>query len=67
LVPSLSYTSLNIQEGNSASLAFLRMIDSGAGYEEKIRIKNDLLKYCCRDTLAMVKIREELLRRSGVS
>jgi len=67
LVPSLSYTSLNIQEGNSASLAFLRMIDSGTGYEEKIRIKNDLLKYCCYDTLAMVRIREELLERSGIS
>ena len=67
LVPSLSYSSLNIQEGNSASLAYLRMIDSGTGHEEKLRIKNDLLKYCCYDTLAMVRIREELLRKSGLS
>jgi len=67
LVSSLSYSSLNIQEGNSASLAYLKMIDSATGPEEKLGIKNDLLKYCCYDTLAMVRIREELLGRSDIS
>jgi hypothetical protein len=46
---------------------YLRMIDIGTGSAEKLRTKNDLLKYCCRDTIAMVKIREELLRKSGLS
>jgi predicted RecB family nuclease len=63
LVPVMSYESLTIQEGSQASLEYLKMIDSDTLVEEKERIKNDLLAYCGQDTLALVKIREELLKR----
>ncbi len=63
LVPDMSYKSLSIQEGSQASLEYLKMIDPDTLAEEKERIKNDLLAYCGQDTLALVKIREELLKR----
>jgi predicted RecB family nuclease len=67
LLTSLSYSTLNIQEGSIASLEYLRMIDPGTREDEKQAIKNNLLIYCGHDTLAMVKIREELLTRSSAT
>lgn len=63
LVPSMSYENLPIQEGDQAGVEYLRMIDPETTSDEKERILADLLKYCGQDTLAMVKIREELLKR----
>jgi hypothetical protein len=63
LVPDMKYGDLDIQEGNHASLEYLRMIDPSTPQVEKQRIKKALRRYCGQDTLAMVKIREELLRR----
>ena len=63
LVPEMSYENLSIQDGMQASLDYLRMIDSETSQDEKARIRSDLLTYCGQDTLAMVKIREELLKR----
>jgi hypothetical protein len=59
----MDYEELAIQEGNQASLEFLRMIDPSTTIEEKDRIKKELLIYCSYDTLAMVKIRDELISR----
>jgi hypothetical protein len=63
LVPEMSYQNLSIQNGMQASFDYLRMIDSETPKDEKARIKSDLLTYCGQDTLAMVKIRDELLKR----
>jgi hypothetical protein len=63
LVPDMDYESLSIQEGNQASFEFLRMLDPSATPEEKQRIKQALLEYCGYDTLAMVKLRDNLLER----
>jgi predicted RecB family nuclease len=63
LVPSMSYENLPIQEGSMAGLEYLRMIDPNTPSHEKERIRKDLLEYCGQDTLAMVRIREELLKR----
>jgi hypothetical protein len=63
LVPAMKYESLSIQEGSMASLGYLRMLDLSTPSEEKERIREDLLTYCGHDTLGMVKIREELLKR----
>ena len=41
------------------------MIDPSISPEEKERIKKELLVYCGYDTLAMVEIRDELLKRLG--
>jgi hypothetical protein len=63
LLPEMSYENLVIQEGNQASYAYLRMIDPSTPPEAKRTIRNNLLKYCGHDTLAMVKIRAKLLKR----
>jgi hypothetical protein len=63
LVPEMSYENLSIQDGMQASLDYLRMIDTKTPKDEKARIRDDLLTYCDQDTLAMVKIRDELLKR----
>jgi len=63
LVPSMAYEGLSIQEGTLASLEYLRMLDPSTRPEERKKIRAELLIYCGHDTLAMVRIREELLRR----
>jgi len=40
------------------------MLDPSTPADERARIKANLLTYCAHDTLAMVRIREELLGRS---
>jgi hypothetical protein len=62
LLPEMSYNNLTIQEGNQASLEYLRMHDPSTPANEKAQIRKDLLIYCGQDTLAMVKIREKLLK-----
>jgi hypothetical protein len=42
------------------------MLDPATPPDEKAKIKHDLLTYCGYDTLGMVKIRDELLKRSGI-
>jgi hypothetical protein len=64
MVPEMSYANLSIQEGMQASLEYLRMIDPATPAEEKAKIRSDLLTYCGQDTLAMVKIRDQLLNRA---
>ena len=63
LVPSMSYENLAIQEGSMAGLEYLRMIDHETPPDEKERIRRALFEYCGQDTLAMVRIREKLLKR----
>jgi predicted RecB family nuclease len=63
LAPDMNYKSLEIQEGGQASLEYLRMIDPSASSKEREKIREDLLTYCEQDTYAMVRIREEMLKR----
>jgi len=63
LVPSMNHGNLSIQEGSIASLEYLRMLDPATQPDEKAKIKQDLFIYCGYDTLAMVKIRDELLKK----
>lgn len=65
LVPSMSYSNLSIQEGGQAGLEYLCMIDPDTRTRERGRIRKALLEYCRQDTLAMVKIRQELLKRAN--
>jgi hypothetical protein len=62
LLPEMTYAKLSIQDGIQAACEYLRMIDSSTAPVEKDRIRKNLLTYCGQDTLAMVKIREELLK-----
>jgi hypothetical protein len=63
LVPEMSYQKLAVKEGDQASVEYLRMIHPSTTPEEKAKIRKELLTYCGYDTLAMVRIREELLKR----
>jgi hypothetical protein len=60
----MKYSNLAIQEGTVASLEYLKMIDPGTPCLEKCRIQKNLLDYCGQDTLGMVKIRDELIKRA---
>ena len=54
VVPELSYGDLNIQEGGTASFMYGQM--GGMSANEQTQLRKDLLEYCHLDTLAMVKI-----------
>ena len=58
--PSLSYKDLNIQEGGSASRLWKQAVFNINDLSEKNKIFNDLMKYCERDTYAMVEIYDQL-------
>lgn len=60
LVPELSYKDLEIGEGATAMNAWWQMVYEEESEEEKEKIKQNLLKYCELDTLAMVKIWKKL-------
>lgn len=62
IIPEMSYENLAVQDGQEAGLEYMRMLDPKTPPEEKEQIKSDLLRYCGHDTLAMVKMREELLK-----
>jgi hypothetical protein len=63
LVPGMHYNTLSIQDGSHASFEYLRMIRPGTPSEKKEKIRENLLIYCSYDTLAMLKIRDELIKR----
>jgi predicted RecB family nuclease len=60
LVPSLAYDDLEIRDGGTASLQFYRMVFETEDPAEKAKIRESLLRYCQRDTLAMVELRRAL-------
>lgn len=60
LAPDLSYKSLGIQQGDDAQAKYLKLISERVSESEREILKNDLLEYCQLDTLAMVRILDEL-------
>lgn len=65
VVPQLDYKDLEIQEGGTATVRFARMIHPDTEAEETSRIASDLLAYCERDTLTMVRMVEALRELAG--
>ena len=63
LVPDLDYSDLEIANGESAAAAYRKMVDPSTPSKVAASIRESLLRYCERDTLAMVKVREALLAR----
>ena len=59
MVPELSYKELEINNGGDASSLFLPLYESN-DTELIEKTRQDLLKYCHQDTLAMVRILGEL-------
>ena len=66
LAPKLSYENLEIQDGSMASVEYIRMIAPQSSHEDKIKIRNELLKYCQLDTLGMVEIYKVLKTKIGL-
>jgi len=60
IVPELNHDELDISEGMTASNNWGDMVTKDMSQEEKDKIYDDLLEYCELDTLAMVRILEEL-------
>jgi uncharacterized protein DUF2779 len=56
LVPELSYTELAIQEGGTASETWNKIVTGELNAEAAARERENLLKYCGLDSLAMVEI-----------
>ena len=64
LVPELSYKNLDIQEGGAAQRIWMQAILDGQNEDTREQILDNLRQYCQLDTLAMVKIYEQLLKLS---
>ena len=62
LVPGLSYADLKVQDGEMATVELQRLMLQGAELPagERAALRDALLRYCERDTWAMVKLLEKL-------
>lgn len=62
LIPELAYDDLEVADGTTASNRLLALMqgDPPAGSPEAARTRRDLLEYCKRDTLVMVRLLEQL-------
>ncbi len=64
VVPSLGYGDLMIQEGGQAAAEYYRMVFLESDWVERDSIREALLRYCERDTLAMVELRRVLREKA---
>jgi GAF domain-containing protein len=64
VVPSLGYDDLSIQAGGQAAAEYYRMVFIESDWVERDSIREALLRYCERDTLAMVELRRVLREKA---
>lgn len=64
VVPSLGYDDLAIQSGGQAAAEYYRMVFVETDWVERASIREALLRYCARDTLAMVELRKVLEKKA---
>lgn len=64
VVPSLGYDDLPIRAGGQAASEYYRMVFVETDWIEQAAIRDALLRYCARDTLAMVELRKALLQKA---
>ena len=67
IVPSLAYDDLAIQEGGHAASQYYRMVFVETDWVERATIEEALLRYCARDTLAMVELRRVLMEKAQMT
>lgn len=63
VVPSLGYDDLAIQAGGQAAAEYYRMVFIETDWVERASIREALLRYCARDTFAMVELRRVLEKK----
>lgn len=61
VVPALGYDDLEVQDGEMAARVYYKMIFEETDWVEKARFGDALLRYCARDTLAMLELRRALM------
>ncbi len=64
VVPSLGYEDLVIQDGGQAAADYYRMVFLESDWVERDSIREALLRYCARDTLALVELRRVLRKKA---
>jgi Domain of unknown function(DUF2779) len=67
MVPSLAYDDLAIKEGGHAASQYYRMVFVETDWVERATIEEALLRYCARDTLAMVELRRALKEKARMN
>lgn len=60
MVPDLSYEGMSIADGGDAMAVFTYMVKGYYEEDQIEQLRRDLLKYCKLDTLAMVRLHENL-------
>jgi hypothetical protein len=61
----LGYEGLVIREGGTASFQFLNLLKGSIAIQDQGALRDALLAYCFRDTIAMVKLLEKLRELAG--
>jgi predicted RecB family nuclease len=65
VAPDLSYGDLDIADGGEASAAFYRLVADPTQFPEaREGLRQSLLRYCQRDTLALARVHEWLIQES---
>jgi len=64
VAPSLDYGDLVIQAGGQAAAEYYRMVFVETDWVERAEIRDALLRYCARDTLALVELRRVLKEKA---
>ena len=65
IAPDLNYDTLDgVKDGTMAMLAYREAIDPDTPAPRKLKIERELLDYCCRDTIAMLRLWQHLTGRA---
>jgi hypothetical protein len=65
VAPDVTYDDLDIAEGGGASAAFYRIVaDPTLSPEARAGLRQSLLEYCERDTLALARVHQWLIQDS---
>jgi hypothetical protein len=65
VAPALGYDNLRIREGGQAAAEYYRMVFVETDWIERAAIRDALLRYCERDTFALVELRRVLREKAG--
>jgi CRISPR/Cas system-associated exonuclease Cas4 (RecB family) len=60
LVPAMTYEGLGVNDGGGAQVAYLKLCDRATSIEQREKCRKDLLEYCKQDTLAMVRLFDQI-------
>jgi predicted RecB family nuclease len=68
LAPEVNYSDLDVADGGEASAAFYRIVtDPTQSAETRDGLRQCLLKYCHRDTLALARVHQWLIQEDNVA